>query len=111
MTQSIKGMIAIFMLSLFLSCNSSEKKENVTVVPDALDSLIMTSQKNFEMSGKMGRETDSAVTTKVNHTVNKITKMEGEIKQLKQENNELKSKLDDANDDGEPFNIRTISNN
>lgn len=111
MKQSIKMMSAILMLSLILSCKSEKKEESLEMGPDALDTLIMNSQKTFEMSGEIGKKTDSAVTDKVDHTVKKITKMEGEIKQLKQENNELKSKLNDANDDGKPFNIRTISNN
>jgi hypothetical protein len=37
--------------------------------------------------------------------------MENEIKQLKDENNELKDNLDDANDAGKPFIIRSVSDN
>jgi hypothetical protein len=111
MTKSIKMIYTTLVLSLILSCQSSKKEDGVMSGPDALDTLILNSQKNFEISGKISKATDSAVTQKVDHTVKKITQMEGEIKQLKQENHELKSKLDDANDGGKPFNIRSISDN
>ena len=111
MKQSIKMMSAILILSLLLSCKSEKKEEPLEMGPNALDSLILNSQKTFEISSEIGKKTDSAVTSKVDHTVKKITKMEGEIKQLKQENNELKDKLDDATDNGKPFSIKSISNN
>jgi len=110
MKKIIKTLFVLLFPLLILSCNSSKKEDSVST-PDVFDTIIMNSQKNFELTTKMNKESDSMVSTKVENTVKKITKMEGEIKQLKQENNELKDKLDDATDVGEPFNIKSISNN
>ena len=111
MIKSFKTLLTVSMLLAMLSCKTSTKEEFTVSGPNALDTLISNSNKNFEISSRISKETDSVVTNKVDNTVKKITKMEGEIKQLKKENNELKEKLDDANDDGQPFNIRSISNN
>ena len=62
----------------------TKEKEVVNSGPDALDTIIMNSQKNFELTNEINKQSDSVVSTKVDHTVKKITKMEGEIKQLKQ---------------------------
>ena len=111
MEKIIKTVFVLLFPLLISSCGSSKKEDASVSVPDGLDTIIMNSQKNFELTTQMNKQSDSMVSSKVDNTVKKITKMEGEIKQLKQENNELKDKLDDANDDGKPFSIKSISNN
>jgi cell division protein FtsB len=48
-------------------------------------------------------------TTQLNARLNAI-RQEGEIKQLKAENNELKDKLNDATDNGKPYSGLPVSN-
>jgi peptidoglycan hydrolase CwlO-like protein len=76
-----------------------------------VDSLIQKSEKTFIEANEASKKSDTAITNKVDKTVQKIGQLENEIKQLKEENNELKDELDDAGDAGKPFRIRTISNN
>ena len=73
-----KLLVGIFSFILITSCNHSES--NNTSVNDStnlngLDTIIMNSQKNFELTTKMNKESDSMVSTKVENTVKKITKM------------------------------------
>ena len=96
---------------LFIGCDNSKTEEIKTNDYATIDSLIGKSEQNLSVVGGANKKSDSLVTGKVEKTVKKIKKMENEIKELKQENNELKNQLDDNNDAGEPFIIRTISDN
>ena len=106
----MKNIIAIATI-LLLSCNNSETIKIETNEPTELDSILTKSQQNLTIVGGANQKSDSIVTGKVEHTVQKIQHLETEVKQLKQENAELKDKLDDVDDAGKPFNIRSISNN
>lgn len=103
----------IFLLFFLMSCYSSENEKNTekTLLDIKVDSLIALSKKNTDSASIQLTKSDSTVTEKIDKTVKKIQHLETEVKQLKAENNELKNKLDDANDGGKPFRIRTISNN
>jgi peptidoglycan hydrolase CwlO-like protein len=103
-------VLSIFILTvLLISC--SDKSGIKTTSGVDVDSLIEQSQKNFEVANEASKKSDTAITTKVDKTVQKIGQLENEIQQLKEENNELKDKLDDASDAGRSFRIRAISNN
>lgn len=101
--------LSILVLSVLIGCSTPVQQPINEYT--AADSILKKSQLNAVTLNETSTKSDTSISSKVDKTVKKIAKMEGEIKQLKQENNELKTKLDDANDDGEPFNIRTISNN
>jgi len=55
--------------------------------------------------------TDYNKQTPSKYQIESLSEFENLIKELKEENNELKDKLDDATDGGKPYRIRTISNN
>lgn len=105
--------IQTLLFLLLIGCNSGESKKNIINETDTkIDSIINKSQKNITIASDASRKSDSTITGKVEKTVKKIQKMEKEIKQLKQENNELKKMLYDIdNDRGQPYIIRTISDN
>jgi SMC interacting uncharacterized protein involved in chromosome segregation len=107
----MKKIYFLFLIILINSCSSSEQESNSTETIDHLDSLIINSSKNLEILNEANKKSDSTITGKVEKTVQKITKMEGEIKQLKEENNELKAQVDDANDVGESFKLLPVSDN
>lgn len=104
-------MKKILVISSFilLSCQDRTKEVEITVDP-VFDSLIVQSEKNISNATKLINEGDSSISNKIEKTAKKIDKLEKEVQKLKKENNELKSNLDDANDVGRPFNIRSISN-
>lgn len=106
----MKYIVALATL-LFIGCGHSETIKTETNENKKLDSIIQKSSENLTIVGGANKKTDSIVTGKVEHTVKKIGHLETQVKQLKAENNELKNKLDDADDAGKPFRIRSISNN
>ena len=106
----MKYIVALSMLVL-LSCNNSEPVNLESNENTELDSIITKSQQNQEVVNGANQKSDSIVTGKVEHTVKKIQHLETQVEQLKAENNELKDKLDDVDDAGKPFSIKSISNN
>jgi len=106
----MKYVIAIATL-LFIGCTHPETSKIEIDEHSELDSILTKSQQNLTIVGGANQKSDSLVTGKVEHTVKKISHLETEVKQLKAENNELKDKLDDADDAGKPFSIKSISNN
>jgi hypothetical protein len=100
-------LLPLFLICLF-SCSEEPTitKHNVNV-----DSLLQRSKTNQINANEASKKSDTAISTKVTKTAEKIVKMEGEIKQLKEENNELKSNLDDASDVGQPFKLLPVSDN
>lgn len=102
----------LFFLLLIIGCSTKQESSLETKkLNDAVDSLISISERNIDSASVKLTESDSAVSRKIDQTVQKIEHLENEVKQLKEENNELKGKLNDADDAGKPFRIRTISNN
>ena len=98
----------IILVSLF-SCGDKSTVKTSSGVD--VDSLIEKSGKTYVSANEANKKSDTAITNKVDKTVEKIGQLENEIKQLKAENDELKDKLDAANDGGRPYRIRSISNN
>jgi predicted RNase H-like nuclease (RuvC/YqgF family) len=106
----MKYIIAIAIL-LFIGCTNSETTKIETNETTELDSILTKSQQNLTIVGGANQKSDSLVTGKVEHTVQKISHLETQVQQLKEENNELKDKLDDATDDGKPYSGLPISGN
>jgi peptidoglycan hydrolase CwlO-like protein len=106
----MKYVVALATL-LVVSCTNSETIKTETNESSELDSVLTKSEQNLAIVGGANQKSDSLVTGKVEHTVQKITHLETEVKQLKAENNELKDKLDDATDDGKPYSGLPISGN
>lgn len=104
----MKGFIISVLILSLMSCSDNNIKTSSGV---DVDSLIEQSQKTFDKANEASKKSDTAITNKVDKTVQKIGQLENEIQQLKEENNELKDKLDDASDAGRSFRIRAISNN
>lgn len=101
-------MKKILLLSLlFLGCSTNETEVDLSV--DLTDSVLVKSQENLTKANEINKQGDSSITGKVEKTVQKIEVMEKQITKLKQENNELKTKLNDANDAGEPFELLPVS--
>jgi peptidoglycan hydrolase CwlO-like protein len=105
----MRRIIGLIILVSLIGC--SDKADVKTSSGVNVDSLIKKSEKNFVIVNEANKKSDTAITTKIDKTVEKIGQLENEIKELKEENNELKDKLDAANDGGKPYRIRTISNN
>ena len=78
----------------------------------SLDNIMLNNKDNFENTNKLSKQSDSIVSKKVDNTVQKITNLETQVKELKIQNNELKEKLLDAiNDNGKPFKLEPVSPN
>ena len=104
-------IVFILFTILLFSCgdNSSIKTlKNVDV-----DSLLTETQKNFEKAKQANKNSDSAITKKVDNTVKQIGDLENKVEELKQENHELKVKINDNSDDdnGSPYSGLPISPN
>lgn len=76
-----------------------------------IDSIINQSQQTFAASNQASAKSDSTITEKVEKTVKQITTLQTTVQQLKAENNELKVKLDSADDPGKPFQLLPVSGN
>lgn len=107
----MKRILALALLLTSCANNLETNKIETNGNPE-LDSILSKSQQNLTIVGGANQKSDSIVGQKVERTVQKIQHLETEVKQLKAENNELKNKLDDVDDDaGKPFSIKSISNN
>ena len=102
--------LLFILLILLVSCGSPETniQENET---QSIDSILEQSQRSFVTADSVGRESDQFINTKVAKTVKQITTLKEEVKTLKAENNELKTKLDDAVDAGKPFQLLPVLSN
>lgn len=99
------------LLLLLIGCQSSDNVKIETNEYQALDSVIQQSQKNFVTVSEANKRGDSSITKKVEKTVNQITTLKQEVKELKQENNALKTQLDIVTDSGKPFKLLPVSDN
>lgn len=109
----MKQLIALSIIGMLIGCGTKEgniKPENNKEYEN-IDSLIIKSQKNIELSGEAIQRGDSVVSEKIEKTAQKIEKLETEVKVLKQENNELKDKVKRTNDPGESFELLPVSGN
>ena len=99
-----------WLLLIFLvGCSSPETNVQNNETSQAVDSIIEQSQRSFVTADSVGRESDQFINSKVTKTVKQISTLKEEVKTLKAENNELKTKLDDAGDVGKPFQLLPVS--
>lgn len=107
----MKQLIVLSIISLLIGCGTKEgniKPENYKQYED-IDSIISKSEKNIALSNEIIQRGDSVVSQKIESTAQKIDKLETEVKVLKQENNELKTKIKRTNDPGESFELLPVS--
>jgi hypothetical protein len=93
---------------LFASCDSKEVKnlKKTLTSYEATDSLLQKSKDRMVEVSKIAGKSDSVITVKVDKTVNKIQNLNHEVKVLKKENRELRSRL--GNDDDGRFKLLPI---
>jgi len=103
------------LLLLTVGCSSPQIKNEKNIEKNEtsfqIDSIIQQSQKNLSTVDSASKKSDSTITGKVEKTVKQITNLKEENKQLKIENNALKTQLNDINTSGEPFKLLPVSNN
>ena len=102
-------MRLLLLLIFLVGCSSPEVKTESNET-QAIDSILEQSERSFVAADSVGRESDEFVNSKVTKTVKQISTLKEEVKTLKAENNELKTKLDDAVDAGKPFQLLPVSN-
>lgn len=102
-------MRLLLLLIFLVGCSSPEIKTESNET-QAIDSILEQSERSFVTADSVGRESDKFVNSKVTKTVKQISTLKEEVKTLKAENNELKTKLDDAVDAGKPFQLLPVSN-
>ena len=102
-------MRLLLLLIFLVGCSSPEVKTESNET-QAIDSILEQSKRSFVTADSVGRESDEFVNSKVTKTVKQISTLKEEVKTLKAENNELKTKLDDAVDAGKPFQLLPVSN-
>lgn len=96
------------LLILLVACSSPETNiqgnEN-----QAIDSIIEQSQRSFITADSVGKQSDSLINQKVTVAVKQINTLKETVKTLKEENNDLKIKLDSVDDVGKPFKLLPVS--
>lgn len=94
---------------LFLVSCDSDEVENIKKTLtnyEAADTLLQRSKDRMVEVSKLAGQTDSVISTRVDKTINKIQNLNHEVKQLKKENRELRSRL--GNDDDGKFKLLPI---
>jgi len=100
----------LIVLLIVLNSCSNVSEDNNTTDTSSIDSIINKSKENQSITNDLNKKSDSTVSGKVEATVKKIDHLETQVKQLKEENNDLKEKLLDAtNDNGKPFRLEPVS--
>ena len=105
-------MKTLYIISLLLLIGCQPKidakiqtDENI----NKIDSIINHSEQTFTVSSAASAKSDSTINEKVEKTVKQITTLQTVVKQLKEENNELKIMLDSVDDAGKPFKLLPVS--
>lgn len=98
------------LLILLVSCNHApETNVQNDETSQTVDSILEQSQKSFITADSVGKQSDQFINRKVTKTASQISVLKEEVKTLKEENNVLKIKLDDAADDSKPFQLLPVS--
>lgn len=107
-----KLSIALLLLFLVIGCKSTNKEIKIEENEyKNIDTILKRNQENFIAVNSASKKSDSVISKKVEKTVSQIGTLKQEVKQLKEENNDLKIKVDDANNIGKPFRLLPVSNN
>jgi hypothetical protein len=88
------------LLILIASCGSkqSESIKKTMINYGLADSILQKSKESLIEVSKISIKSDSTITTKVGKAVNKIQTLNHEVKVLKKENRELRSRLNTGDD-------------
>ena len=111
MKKNLKLAITFIFCSMIVGCN--QDKQEIKSSENELqniDTILRRSEENFVTVNRANQKSDSSISNKVTKTVKQINTLKEEVKQLKEENNELKIKISDANDAGKPFQLLPVSN-
>ena len=103
----ISGLLSLMIMGCESNKQESKNEENTY---ESIDTILRRNEENFISISRASEKSDSSITKKVEKTVKQINTLKEEVKQLKEENNELKIKVDDANDVGKPFQLLPVSN-
>lgn len=107
----MKQTLYSIILLLVIGCNSNNiSKLEVNETTNKADSILNQSKQSLITADQASKSSDSSINQKVEKTVKQITSLKQEVKQLKEENNALKTQLNDANDAGKPFKLLPVSN-
>lgn len=103
----------LVLILLLVSCSTykTENYDERNNLKTSIDSMIEQSQKGILSADSAIKKSDSTITGKVEKTVEQITALKSENKQLKIENHVLKAQLNDINNSGEYFELLPVSNN
>lgn len=109
--KNIINFVVGFSLSILLiGCSSTEQTPKIENNEfESIDTILRRSEKNFNTVNRASEKTDSSISEKVEKTVKQINNLKEVVKQLKEENNELKVKINDASDNGKPFQLLPVS--
>lgn len=111
MKNRLNFKLAIIFSLVMIACNSNKLENKIEENGlESIDTILRRNQENFTTVSRASEKSDSSISKKVEKTVNQINTLKNEVKQLKEENNELKAKVDDANDIGRPFKLLPVSN-
>ena len=119
---------AYIMLFLMISGCVQDPKINdleVNTTNSNTDSIIAQSERNLVIANQTSENSDSTISRKVTNAVNQITTLKKEVKQLKKENDVLKTALKQqtqkttvpvdvdtpVDDNGKSYRLRAISDN
>jgi hypothetical protein len=96
------------LLILLVACGSPETniQDNDT---QTVDSILEQSQRSFITADSVSKQSDSLINQKVTVAVKQINTLKETVKTLKEENNDLKIKLDSVDDVGKPFKLLPVS--
>jgi len=107
----IKFTISFLLFLIIIGCKSNKQEINTNENElQNIDTILRRSEENFTSVNRANKKSDSTISKKVDKTVNQINNLKNEVKKLKEENNELKIKINDANDVGKPFQLLPVSN-
>jgi hypothetical protein len=103
----------LLLMLLLVSCTHSVEDEEVEEPADVnlstVDYLINQSQNKQQTVHKVNKASDSATATKVENTVKLITVTKYKVVELKQENNGLKTEIDNFGSNSKPYVLFPIS--
>jgi len=97
-----KTFILIFAAAL-TGCGSKKSEVETPTNYEKFDTIIAKSASNITTVTSVAKQSDSTITKKVDGAVHKIQKLETEVKELKEENAQLKEDLNDAKSTGKPY--------
>lgn len=110
MKNRLNFKLSIILSFMIIGCDSNKPETKIEENGlESIDTILRRNQENFVTISRASEKSDSSISQKVEKTVTQINTLKNEVKQLKEENNELKAKVDDANDVGKPFKLLPVS--